>query len=60
MPLAQRAECVMLNKGQYIGKALKTLNEILIKMQNHQKKRQTVLPKLKDSEGLNLIYAQPE
>jgi pyruvate kinase len=58
--LAQRAECVMLNKGQYIGKALKTLNEILIKMQNHQKKRQTVLPKLKDSEGLNLIYAQPE
>lgn len=58
--LAQRAECVMLNKGPYIGKALKTLNEILVKMQDHQKKRQTMLPKLKDSDGLSLLYAGPE
>jgi hypothetical protein len=31
-----------------------------MKMQNHQKKRQTMLPKLKNSEGLNLLYAEPE
>ena len=58
--LAQRAECVMLNKGQYIVKALKTLNEILVKMQSQQKKRQTMLPKLKNNESLSLIYAGPE
>ncbi len=57
--LSQRAECVMLNKGKYIEKALKTLNEILVKMQNHQKKRQTMLPRLKDSDGLSLLYAEP-
>ncbi len=58
--LSQRAECVMLNKGPYIEKALITLNEILVKMQNHQKKRQTMLPRLKHSEGLRLLYAEPE
>lgn len=58
--LAQRAECVMLNKGPYIEKALKILNEILVKMQNHQEKRQTILPRLKYSEGLGLLYAEPE
>jgi pyruvate kinase len=58
--LSQRAECVMLNKGPYIEKALKTLNEILVKMQNHQKKRQTMLPRLKNSDGLSLSYAETE
>ncbi|MBS4061628.1 MAG: hypothetical protein KG029_14605 [Bacteroidetes bacterium] len=58
--LAQRAECVMLNKGSYIEKALKTLNKILVKMQNYQKKRQTMLPRLKTSEGLCLLYAEPD
>jgi pyruvate kinase len=58
--LSQRAECVMLNKGPYIEKALKTLNEILVKMQNHQKKRQTMLLRLKHSDGLRLLYAEPE
>ena len=58
--LAQRAECVMLNKGPYIEKALKTLNKILVKMQNYQKKRQTMLPRLKTSEGLCLLYSEPD
>lgn len=58
--LSQRAECVMLNKGPYIEKALKTLNEILVKMQNHQKKRQTMLPRLKHSDGLRLLYSEQE
>jgi hypothetical protein len=29
-------------------------------MQNHQKKRQIMLPRLKSSDGLSLLYAEPE
>jgi pyruvate kinase len=56
--LAQRTECVMLNKGPYIEKTLKTLNAILVQMQSQQKKRQTMLPKLKGGDGLDLLYAE--
>lgn len=56
--LAQRTECVMLNKGPYIEKTLKTLNAILVQMQTQQKKRQTMLPRLKGGDGLNLLYAE--
>jgi len=52
--LSQRAECVMLNKGIYIEKAVSTLNKILIKTENHQKKKQEMLSKLKSDEGLSL------
>lgn len=38
--MAERAECVMLNKGPYIGEAMYTLNDILCRMQHHQTKRQ--------------------
>lgn len=58
--LAQRAECVMLNKGRFVVKALKTLNKILIKMQSSQNKRHTTLPKLKKSNELTLIYDETE
>lgn len=34
-----RAECVMLNKGPYILQALRALNNVLIRMQNHQHKK---------------------
>ena len=44
--MAQRAECVMLNKGPYIEKAVKMLDKILSKMQRIQKKKGSVLPKL--------------
>ncbi|WP_298502714.1 pyruvate kinase [uncultured Maribacter sp.] len=44
--MAQRAECVMLNKGPYIEKAVKMLDKILSKMQRIQKKKGAVLPKL--------------
>ncbi len=50
--MAQRAECVMLNKGQYIKKAVKILDKILCKMQQVQKKKETLLPKLKFNEAL--------
>ncbi len=58
--LSQRAECVMLNKGPYIGKTLKTLNKILIKTQKHQKKQSAMLPRLMDNNELKLIYNEQE
>lgn len=58
--LAQRTECVMLNKGPYIEKTLKTLNAILVQMQSQQKKRKTMLPKLKGGDGLDLLYAESD
>lgn len=47
--MSQRAECVMLNKGLYIEKAVKMLDKILCKMQLIQKKKMAVLPKLEFS-----------
>ncbi|MCG8310294.1 MAG: pyruvate kinase [Cytophagales bacterium] len=54
--MAQRAECVMLNKGIYIEKAVKLLDRILIKMQRYQKKQNTLLPKLGEADRLILEY----
>lgn len=42
-----RAECVMLNKGPHIVEAVRTLDEILRRMQHHQVKKRTMLRKLK-------------
>lgn len=50
--MAQRAECVMLNKGTYIEKAVKILDKILRKMERVQKKKGTLLPQLKFNENL--------
>ena len=38
-----RAECVMLNKGPYIEEALRTLDDILRRMQTHQAKKRSLL-----------------
>lgn len=54
--MAQRAECVMLNKGIYILKAVKLLDKILVKMQRYQKKKETILPKLSEAADLKLEY----
>ena len=54
--MAQRAECVMLNKGYYIEKAIKLLDRILIKMQRYQKKKDTILPRLGEAEALMLDH----
>lgn len=54
--MAQRAECVMLNKGLYIEKAVKLLDRILIKMQLYQKKKAAMLPKLTEVDQLKLEY----
>jgi len=44
--MAQRAECIMLNKGPYIHKAVKMLHRIIRTMDNHQYKKSARLPKL--------------
>jgi len=54
--MAQRAECVMLNKGAYIEKTVKLLDRILIKMQRYQKKKETILPRLGEADKLKLEY----
>ncbi len=54
--MAQRAECVMLNKGLYIEKAVKMLDKILRRMQRFQKKKETILPKLDDADKLYLSH----
>lgn len=41
--MAERAECVMLNKGPYIVDAVRTLDNILTHMQRHQRKKSAML-----------------
>lgn len=42
-----RAECVMLNKGPYIGDAIRTLDDILRRMAGHQAKKTPLLRALR-------------
>lgn len=44
--MAERAECVMLNKGPYIAETIRTLDTILKSMQAYQRKKATLLPAL--------------
>ena len=37
--MAQRAECVMLNKGPHILEGVDTLVDVICRMQNHQSKK---------------------
>ena len=45
--VAQRSECVMLNKGPYIAEAIELLNEILTRMDIYHDKDSAMLPALK-------------
>jgi len=45
-----RAECVMLNKGPYIVKAVRALDDILRRMEGHQQKSRSTLRKLRLAE----------
>jgi pyruvate kinase len=42
-----RADCVMLNKGPHILDAMRTLDDILRRMQEHQSKKRPLLRALK-------------
>jgi len=44
--MAQRADCVMLNKGPHILAAIRMLDNILRRMQGHQYKKVPTLRKL--------------
>ena len=46
-----RAECVMLNKGPYVIEAVKTLDNILHRMQEHQDKKSSMLRQLRVATG---------
>jgi pyruvate kinase len=48
--MAERAECVMLNKGPHVVKAVRVLSDILIRMQAHQNKKRSLFRKLRVSE----------
>lgn len=37
--MAERAECVMLNKGAFVGKAIAILDDVLTRMEAHQLKK---------------------
>lgn len=50
--MAQRADCVMLNKGPYIEKAVRMLDKVIRKMERIQKKKMTILPKLEFAENI--------
>ena len=45
--MGERAECVMLNKGPHIVDAMRTLSDILRRMQAHQSKKRPLLRALK-------------
>ena len=44
--MADRAECVMLNKGPFLCEAVATLDDILQRMQGHQIKKSATLRRL--------------
>jgi pyruvate kinase len=52
--MGERAECVMLNKGPYIVEAVKTLDDILGRMQTHQEKKRSMLRKLRIASSARL------
>jgi len=49
--MAQRAECVMLNKGSFVAVAIETLDDILRRMSGHQRKKAALLRPLRSWGG---------
>jgi hypothetical protein len=45
--MGERAECVMLNKGPHMPLAVRTLDDILRRMQQHQHKKRSMLRPLR-------------
>jgi pyruvate kinase len=50
--MSGRAEAVMLSKGPYLIDAIRTLDDILGRMQSHQSKKRALLRHLRVSESL--------
>jgi pyruvate kinase len=53
--MSGRAECVMLNKGPYIARAVEFLNGVLERMEAHQSKKTSMLRRLSVSENLGAV-----
>jgi pyruvate kinase len=51
--MANRAECVMLNKGPHVVRAVQVLDDILRRMASHQTKKRSRLRELKLAHGLD-------
>ncbi len=51
--MAQEAEAVMLNKGGHVIQAVEMLDNILQRMQGHQRKKRSMLRKLQLASGFN-------
>lgn len=47
-----RAECIMLNKGDYIAEGVKTVDDILSKSENHNYKKTAMLRALNISKAM--------
>jgi pyruvate kinase len=54
--VAQRAECVMLNKGFYLEKAVVMLDKILRRMQFFRERQEVMLPVLDGADELRLSH----
>jgi pyruvate kinase len=50
--MSVRAECVMLNKGPFIGEAVRVLDNIILRMQDHQVKKRPLLRRLHLADNL--------
>ena len=63
--MAQRAECVMLNKGPEILRALSTLSDILVRMEPHQRKKMAMFRPLRiasfpdEAEDIDALLSPP-
>jgi pyruvate kinase len=53
--MSVRAECVMLNKGPHILKAVQTLDDIISRMQDHQLKKRPLLRRLRLADDLQPV-----
>lgn len=58
--MGTRAECVMLNKGPFVIDAVRTLDDILRRMADHQSKKRSMLRRLGLSRALDLAAPQEE
>jgi pyruvate kinase len=52
--MAQRAECVMLNKGPHITEAIRMIDEIMKSMENYHQKQAPIIPKLTSENVLEI------
>ncbi len=58
--MGERAECVMLNKGPYVLEAVKTLGDIMCRMEAHQEKKSSTLRKLSVAAGFSAAEQNAE